>query len=190
MNAWWGALSPVEHVFWIMAVAASTVLLIQLIIACFAGFEFDIDTHHDIDGHHDIGGPHFQLLTVRGLVAFFSIFGWSGLAFNHHGYHISLVIIFAMICGFIMMLATALIFWGLASLQRVSIMDLSKAKGSFATVYLKIPAVGKGQGKISLTLQNKVIEVNAITTDTEDIPTGATVQIKEISNLKTIVERV
>jgi len=191
MNAWWGALSPVEHVFWIIAVAATTVLLVQLVIACFTGLDVDVDVAgHDVGGHHDIGGPHFQLLTVRGLVAFFSVFGWSGLAFNQHGHHLPLVITFAFGCGLIMMLATALIFWGLANLQSESTMDLSKAKGMFATVYLKIPAVGQGQGKISLNLQNKLIEVDAVTTDVNDIPTGASVVIKDFTNNKTTVERV
>ena len=192
MDGWWLSLSSVEHVYWIISIAASTVLATQLILACFSGFDLvhDIGGHHGIDGHHDgVSDYHFQLISIRGVVAFFALFGWSGLAFYHQGYHLPLVIVFSFICGFVMMVALALIFWGLANLQSAGNVDVTQARGLQATVYLRIPPSG-GVGQISLTLQGKIIEMEASTSGIEEITTGSSVVIKQIINNIAVVERV
>jgi membrane protein implicated in regulation of membrane protease activity len=196
--SWWGSLSPVEHVYWVIAIAASTVLAIQLIIACASGFEFhmgsmgsDLGSHGgDAGSHHgDMGMPHFQLMTIRNVVAFFSLFGWTGLAFNHMGLPIWLTIFLSFICGFIMMVITAAIFYGLYKLQSDGNVNYDSAKGLKGTAYLRIPPVGQGSGQIRVVLQGKIIEMEAVSTDPQEIPTGANVLIKEVSNSKAIVER-
>jgi len=194
---WWGSLSPVEHVYWIISVAATTILAIQLIIACASGFELhmgsigsDLGSHGgDAGSHHgDMGMPHFQLMTIRNVVAFFSLFGWTGLAFNHMGLPLWLTIFLSFICGFIMMVLTAAIFFGLYKLQSSGNVDYSAAKGLKASVYLKIPSVGCGQ--IKVTLQGKIVEMEALSKDAVEIPTGADVLIKEVTNSKAVVERI
>jgi hypothetical protein len=190
-QSWWGAMTPIEHIYWIIAVVASTVLAVQLIIACFSGFDIhmgsDLGGHDANVGHHDIGEPHFQLLTVRSVVAFFAIFGWSGLAFYHQGLSVPTVILLSCFCGFLMMVATAGCFFGLSKLQGEGTLNLNLAKGLKATVYLRIPPLGVGQIKVSL--QGRLIEMEALNTKSEEIPTGAIVVIKEVSNSKAIVER-
>ena len=195
--SWWGSLSSVEHVYWIIAVAASTVLAIQLIIACASGFEFhmgsmgsDLGSHGGDAGHHgDMGMPHFQLLTIRSIVAFFSLFGWTGLAFYHQNLPLWAVILLSILCGFIMMVLTAAIFYGLYKLQSDGNVHYDTAKGLNATVYLKIPAIGQGKGLIRVVLQEKTLDMDAVTTDSSEIPTGANVLIKEVSSSTAIVER-
>lgn len=195
--SWWGSLSPIEHVYWIISVAATTILAIQLVIACASGFEFhmgsmgsDLGGHSGDVGHdHDMGMPHFQLLTIRNVVAFFSLFGWTGLAFNHMGLPLGLTIFLSFICGLIMMVATAAIFYSLYKLQSDGNVDYNSAKGLKASVYLRIPPVGQGAGQIRVILQGKITEMDAISTETTEIPTGANVLIKDVANSKAIVER-
>jgi hypothetical protein len=188
------AMSSIEHVYWIIAIAASTVLAVQLIIACVSGLDFHVGTDlssHDVGTHHDdIGMPHFQLLTIRNIVAFFALFGWSGLAFYDKGLPVWLVIFLSFICGLIMMVITALIFYGLFKLQSSGNVDYTAAKGLHATVYLKIPSAGQGSGRIKVILQEKIVEMEAITIDSKEIPTGSTVVIKESTNTNATVERV
>lgn len=194
-SGWWGSMSPVEHVYWIIAVAASTVLVIQLIIACVSGFEFhigsDLGAHGGDAGHHGHGDvdPHFQLLTIRNVVAFFALFGWTGLAFFHQGLPLWAVLLFSSLCGFAMMILTASIFYGLYKLQSDGTVTYSSAKGLKGTVYLKIPPVGQGAGQIHVILQGKTVEMEAVTTEPNEIPTGANVLIKEVSSSQAIVER-
>lgn len=195
---WWGSLSPVEHVYWIIAIAASTVLAIQLIIACISGVDFhmgsDLGAHGGDAGHHHGAGdmdPHFQLLTIRNVVAFFALFGWTGLAFFQQGLPMWAVILLSSLCGFAMMVLTAGIFYGLYKLQSSGNVKYEAAKGLKGIVYLRIPPVGTGCGQIRVVLQGKVIEMEAISSETEEIPTGATILITEISqSSKALVERV
>ena len=196
--SWWGSLSPIEHVYWVIAVAASTVLAIQLIIACASGFEFhmgsmgsDLGGHGgDVGQHHgDMGMPHFQLMTIRNVVAFFSLFGWTGLAFNHMGLPLGLTILFSFICGLIMMVITAALFYGMYRLQSDGNVNYDSAKGLKGTVYLKIPPTGQGYGQIRIVLQGKIIEMEAVSKDTVEIPTGSNVIIKEVSSSIAVVER-
>jgi hypothetical protein len=150
----------------------------------------DLGGHGGDAGHHgDIEMPHFQLLTIRNVVAFFSLFGWTGLAFYHHGWPLWLVLILSSFCGFAMMVVTAGIFYGLYKLQSNGNVNYDSAKGLKAIVYLKIPPVGQGQGQIRVVLQGKITEMDAYSTDSLEIPIGANVLIKEVSSSKAIVER-
>jgi membrane protein implicated in regulation of membrane protease activity len=193
--SWWGSLTPIEHVYWIISIAASTVLAIQLIIACVSGFEFHMGSmgsdlgSHGGDGSHDMGMPHFQLLTIRNLVAFFSLFGWSGLAFYHQGLPLWVVILLSTFCGFIMMVITAALFYGMYKMQSSGNVSYENAKGLKASVYIRIPPVGQGVGQIRVILQGKIVEMDADTTSSEEIPTGSSVFIKEVSSSKATVER-
>ena len=109
MNIWWTSMTAFEHIYWAIALTFSLILGIQLIIACISGLEFNSGS--DLDVHHggDIG-THFQLLTIRNIVAFFAIFGWSGITLYHQHLSTVLVIILSFLCGLVMMFICAAIY--------------------------------------------------------------------------------
>jgi membrane protein implicated in regulation of membrane protease activity len=186
--SWWGQMTSVEHVYWIIAIAGSIFLLIQLVLAFVSGIDFHIGS--DLGAHGgDFGFPHFQLLTLRNIVAFFAVFGWVGLAMFHAGASITLTIIVSFFCGLLVMVIMSAMFFGLSHLQSSGNIDVSLAKGQQANVYLTIPPTRKIGGKIEVTLQGKIIEMNAITDNTEPIPTGTIVMITDILNNQALVER-
>jgi hypothetical protein len=188
-QSWWMSMTSIEHVYWIIAIAASTMLAIQLVIASVTGL--DLHSGSDLGGHHgDVGLPHFQLLTLRNIVAFFTIMGWSGIAFYHQHLPTALVVLLSIFCGLLMMLTTAAIFYGLSKLQSSGTLDSSGAVGKQASVYLTIPPAGGGNGQIHLVLQGKIVEMGAVTRDAVEIPTGSTVTVKELDNSNAVVERV
>jgi len=195
-HGWWASMSPLEHVYWIISIASSTVLAIQLVIAMFTGLDLhmgsDLGAHGTDAGDHDagVGIPHFQLLTIRNVVAFFALFGWSGLAFYHAHLSTWLIIILSFMCGFLMMVVTALLFLGLSKLQSSGNIDYSAAKGKRATVYLRVPPAGQGAGQITLVLQGKSMEMEALNHEPQEIPTGTQVIIKDITNSKALIERI
>lgn len=174
----WASLTPVEHVYWIIACGATVVLIVQTIIAFISGV--DIHTGSDIGAHHDIGGAHFQLLTIRNIVAFFTIMGWSGLAFNSFHFSLGLTICLSIFCGFLMMMATAVLFYILSKLQSEGTIQITQAKDEKAKVYLTIPPSRSGEGKIQVVMQGRIVEFNAITDDLLRIETGAMVEVVEI----------
>jgi hypothetical protein len=52
--------------------------------------------------------------------------------------------------------------------------------GRTADVYLRIPANRSGKGKIQLSLNGAAREFDAVTDESEPIPSGAVVTVKEI----------
>jgi len=78
-----------------------------------------------------------------------------------------------------MMVIMATIFYFMAKLADKGNVDENNAVGSNADVYLIIPAQRKGKGKISVVVQGRLMEYDALTDDGEDIPTGAQVKILE-----------
>ena len=181
-------MTSMEHVYWIIATASSVLLLVQLVLAFISGIEFDSS---DMVAHHggDINLPHFQLLTIRNVVAFFVVFGWSGLAMIHANASLPLTIVVSFVCGLVIMVLMAAMFLGLSRLQSTGTLDVSKAKGEQAKVYLTIPAARKGVGKVTVVIQGKNVEMDALTDNAEPILTGSLVTVKDVINKQVIVER-
>lgn len=191
--SWWGQMSSLEHVYWIIAIAASVVLLVQLALAFVSGMDLhiggDLGAHDGGDGSSDFNVPHFQLLTIRNVVAFFSVFGWVGIAMIHADASTSLTIVVSFLCGLLIMVIMSTMFLGLARLQSSGNLDVSLARGKQAKVYLSIPAARKGVGKIEVVIQGKIVEMDAVTEDIEQICTGSFVNVKDILNNQALVER-
>lgn len=185
MEQWWASMSALEHVYWLIAVASTTVLAAQLILAMVSGFEFHVGDVHDTQ--HDV--PGFHLLTVRNVVGFFAVMSWTGLTFYNQKMATPIVILLSILCGFIMMMCMAGIFFGLSRLESDGTFDIKTAIGKNAMVYLLIPSKRKGHGVISISTQGRRTEINAYTDDDDSIMTGSTVKIKEIINGIAIVER-
>lgn len=191
MDSWWSSMSNFEHVYWIIAVAASTVLVVQLILSFVSGFEFhagsDLGVHHGVDG---IGEPHFQLLTIRTVVAFFALMGWTGLACYHQHLPKIVTISISFLCGLVMMATTAGLFLLLAKLQCSGNTDYSLAVGQLGKVYLPIPPNKQGTGKIEVIINGRKVEMDAITTCDIVIASSREIRVKEVNNNIALVERV
>ena len=73
---WFLNLSVAEKVYFIIAIIASVLLVIQIIMMLFSlggGGDFDMDDVFDGDVDTDSGLSFF---TVKGLTAFFALGGW------------------------------------------------------------------------------------------------------------------
>jgi len=189
-SSWWGQMPPLEHVYWIIAVASSVVLLIQMVLAFVSGLDLHLGS--DLAAHSvgDVDLPHFQLLTIRNVVAFFAVFSWVGIAMIHAKASLALTIIVSCLCGLSVMGVMAAMFFGLWKLQGSGNVEMSGAKGEQASVYLAVPAARTGTGKITVVVQGKQVEMDAVTDSAQSIPTGSLVKVREVQNNQAIVERV
>ena len=84
--------------------------------------------------------------------------------------------------GLIAMSIMATIFYFMSRLTDSGTLNMKNALGKTGTVYLVIPAKRSAAGKITLEVQGRNIEVNAITDDESDIPTGSVISVLEIVN--------
>ena len=113
--------------------------------------EADLDTHDgqydqgdDADGHTDNG---LRLFTIRGFIAFFTIFGWSGLACLQAGINNAPAFIIAFVAGTVSMIVMA---WILKTSMKLAVngtINLANATGKTAEVYLRVPQKRGGKGK-------------------------------------------
>ncbi len=74
----------------------------------------------------------------------------------------------------------------LGRLQAQGNVDLHNAVGLTANVYLRIPPVGEGHGRVLLQVQGRTVECRAISR-TDGIPTGATVRVLSRTDDDTLV---
>jgi len=101
-----------EKVYWITALIGSALLIVILIMTLIGG---DMDSDMDADATSfdaDDGGVGFQFFTFKNLVAFFTIFGWTGISCLESQLSNGLTIVISTIAGLIMMVLTSLLFIG------------------------------------------------------------------------------
>jgi hypothetical protein len=179
-------MSGFERVLWYIAIPASVVFVIQSILTLI-GVTFD---HADGDIQHDGVDDHayFPIFTIRNLVIFLMMFGWTGIAMVrqfHAGIPLSLAVSF--IAGLALMFLVAFMFFGISKLTSSGTVVIDTAIiGSEAKVYLKIPANKGGQGKITAQVKGTIKEIPAITEGPE-LPTGALVKIVDLKNDGSVV---
>jgi hypothetical protein len=178
----WSQTSLLGQVFWIVTIPATVAFLILLALAIFggdAGSGVDVDT--DVDS--DLAGGDtipFQFISLKNIVAFFAVFGWSGIGFLHAGLAPWLVILLASVCGLLMMVLMATLFYLMSRLAESGTLKMKNAIGKLGEVYLVIPANRKGMGKVQLNVQGSLRTLDAITDDMENIPTSSLIQVVDV----------
>ena len=200
---WWNALDTMSHVFYCIAIPATLVLLIQTILMFIGigseseGFGEDI-ADGDVDNIDysesgifgedgmeetpDISGLEgLRIFTVRGIIAFFVVFGWVGVVMQETGVHLAVTLAVAFACGFAMMVALALLFKAVLKLRNDGNADNRNAIGTSGKVYLTIPPARSGVGKVDSMLQGSFVERNAVTDEAEPIPTGTEIVVIGLS---------
>lgn len=152
----------------------------------------DMDDLHDGagDGSAEVHQGIFSglnILTVRGVVAFFTLFGWSGLWLSQLGLHPLLAAFLAIQIGVIGMVGVALILRSALRLQYDGTLDLRNAVGRAGTVYLTVPARRGGCGKVNVLVQEQLREFEAVTEEAEPIPTGEKVLVTGLAGEDTLL---
>lgn len=160
-----------------------------------ADFDMDADADADVDVDSDVESfepgmmAGFRFFTVRGIVAFFCIFGWTGAALFSSGMQTIWIVLLSAAAGFFAMFVIGLIFYGVKKLQSSGNIQYSNAIGRTGNVYIPIPPNRSGKGKVMVTVQERLIEAEAITDEKKKIPTGETVKIAGNIGTTLIVKR-
>lgn len=176
--AWWDTLTSVQQIYWGIAIPFTLIFLIQMVLT-FVGGEIDGDTDMDIDADGEIG---FQFFTIKNFVAFFTIFGWTGIACLDAEMEFFTVVIVSLAAGLIMMTVMASIFFFFSKLTDSGTMDVKNAVGGVGEVYLTVRAKRGNIGKVTIMVQGSFRELEAITDDEEDLTNGMVINVKEVIN--------
>ncbi|MCB9034117.1 MAG: NfeD family protein [Chitinophagales bacterium] len=188
INEFWSHLVIFEKILFVIAIIATLLFLLQTIMIFLGGDIDDASAFGDADeaiGHDD--GVDSQYLTLKNLIAFFTMFGWIGLACFKNGMSYLPTIIIASIAGVTMVAIMMFLFKSISKLKYDGTLKLDKAIGKKGTVYLTIPANNNGLGKINIKINNALLELDAITNDKKDIANGTLVEVIEIVGNNTLL---
>ncbi|MBL7746873.1 MAG: hypothetical protein JNM19_05560 [Chitinophagaceae bacterium] len=181
ISSWWQSMVTFEKTLWVIALLFSLLFLLQTILS-FAGGDGDMadgDADATVDG--DDGTGH-QFFTIKNLIAFFTIFGWTGIACFQGGLSKGISIGIGLLAGVLMVIMMALLFRSMSKLKQSGTLQMKNAVGSIAETYLFIPANRDGFGKIHIKVQGSLHELQAITDDAEMIATGKLVRVIGLIN--------
>lgn len=176
----WQDLSLLEQIYWLVAIP-STLIFIVLLIMTIVGADVGGDVETDMDTALADGDViSFQFLSLKNIIGFFTMFGWSGLGFYHAGLSVWLVIVLSVLCGLLMMMAMAALFYFMSRLAEDGTLKMSSAIGRPGEVYLTIPAQRRGLGKVQLTIQGALQTLDAVTDEPEPISTSSIIEVIDV----------
>ncbi len=181
ISSWWQSIPLFEKIFWVIALLFSSMFLIQAILSFTAG-DGDISAG-DADasiGHDD--GIGYQFFTIKNMIAFFTIFGWAGIASIQGGFSKTTTIIIALVAGSLMVVMMAILFRSMSKLKQSGTLMIKNAIGLVGETYLFIPGNRAGFGKVHLRVQGSLQELQAITDDDQQIATGKLVKVIDVLN--------
>ena len=214
MQAFWNALTLVQKIFYFIAVPATAVLLMQTILTIigigngafddadvdfdgaadaetdFDGIDLDADGDGDFDPDPDVDEFHasgFKLFTIKGIVAFFAIFGWTGIVILAKGGSTLLASLVAFLAGTAALIGVAAVLYTFSKMQSDGTLNVKNAIGKTGTVYIPILPDRKPGGKVQIVLQDELRDLPAITDANTTIPTGTAVEVVAIGDNDALV---
>lgn len=180
MIEWFSSLELFPKIYWSIALVGSVIFLITIILSFLGGDASDdfggVDSEIDADT-----GIGFQFITFKNLIGFFTLFGWSGVACIDAGLSMPLTIIISTICGLIMMVVMAAMFYYMKKLDHSGTLDYKNAVGKVGEVYLTIGANRSKMGKVHVRIQEALRELEALTDSETDLKSGSVIKVKAIT---------
>lgn len=211
MFAWWNQLDLLEQILYIIAIPSTLILIIQTILLLFGlGHGGDADLDHDLDHDfdHDLahdGGacdvdhdfehdvhdgpatehdPGLRLFTLRGIVAFLSIFAWVAIALLDLNVTVFIVFPAALLAGFAAMSLVAVVILFSLRMQQSGNLELNNAIGKIAEVY--VPMEKEDKGKVTLVVQERFMELDAVCME-QDLKTGQQVRVVGVTPANVLI---
>lgn len=197
MKLWWTELSELQKALFVVAVAATLLMVVQIVLMLIGGGDTDPDAC-DLDasdptdactGH----GEEFTLfglriLTVRTVIAFFSLGSWTAFTVDYVLDTYAAVLI-GLAAGIVAAFGMAYLMHLVMKLQNNGNIDVANSVGKTAEVYLTVPPAGTGEGKIHLHLQEQYVELSAVTDCADALPTGTAVLVTGVDREDVVTVR-
>lgn len=199
-----------DTIYLVAAVLGGTVLVCQFLLTIIGLGGEDLDTGFDgSDLPDDVAADHhtsmstaadgefshpdsswlFGVLSFRTLIAAAAFFGVAGKAALSAGFQQSTSLVLAVLVGLSAMYGMYWLMKLIGSMTSSGNERISNAVGQTATVYIPIPASGKGAGKVQLSMQNRIVEYRAVTDEDTRLSTGETVEVVDIAGSDVVCVR-
>ena len=177
-NGWWEGLTGAGQAFWGISIVFSVLFVIQFVLSLI-GVDFDLDMDGDVDTDFGMDAD-FSLFSIRSIIAFFTFFGWTGVLVLGAGFGVWTAIISASLSGFLAMVIVGYMMYKFTKFDESGTFNPNSAINHIGEVYLFIPPAKAGYGKIHLKMKSGLKEMDAVTDEAHEIPTGAKIKVIEV----------
>jgi len=212
---WWLALGLAGQVMACAAIPMTVVMLLQLVLMIIGigpGGESDSDAGdgaahdnadvdhpaYEVTGHgHNHGNGHgnghgnsiWRIFTIRGIVAFFALGGWAGLAALAAGIPVIWAIQIAVLAGVVALMLASIAIRLALRMQDSGNINLRNALEQNAEVYITIPPSRSKTGKVTMVLQERFVELEAVTDCETEIKPKTKVEVIGLADKDLLVVR-
>ncbi|MFK8037499.1 MAG: hypothetical protein AB8B74_04365 [Crocinitomicaceae bacterium] len=176
MSDFFAEMSALQITFWITALVGSSIFVLLLVMSLF-GVDSDADVDTDIEADVGIG---IQFFTFKNIMAFFTLFGWTGIVCLQNAYSNGTSITIATLAGVSMMLLLSFIFLWISKLSESGTLKISNAVGEVGEVYLSVGANRSKIGKITIDVQGSKRELSALTDSEDDLKQGDVIKVLSV----------
>jgi hypothetical protein len=172
LNNWWENLNFELQIFYAIAIIALIALFFQVIMSVVFGMEHGADVANV--GDHDSG---MGIFSVRGVTAFFTGFGWTGVVCTKQGLGLPVTLAIAFVVGSGLMIAIFLMMRAFMRLQSNGNIDYGNAVGQLGTVYVTIPPVQRSGGQVETMIQGRLVTAEALQKGSQPLQPGTKVNV-------------
>ncbi len=179
-------------IYFYMALFGGTVTILLTILSLFgANAE---ETSGDLESLDDVHEPgedsslFFKLLSFRALVAGVTFFGLGGGLVSAAGMGTTIAMQGAAVFSIAGMLFVVWMMDAMSTLQQNKSFSPIETLGAIGQVYIPIPGKRSGQGKVTVFLRNRTVELEAVT-EGEPLLTGETVTVTDVEGELVTVRR-
>lgn len=175
MTEFFSSMESVERFYWYLAIGVSIVFVIQTIMTFIGAADTGLDA--DLDSGMEGAEYPFQLFSLRNLINFLLGFGWAGATLYNV---IDNGIILTIVATIIGLLFVAIFFFIIKTLLKLSednTFSIESAMWQTGDVYLTIPPSRTGKGKVFISVNGSIRELDAITDSEKAIANGTIVMV-------------
>jgi hypothetical protein len=188
-----------ETFYLVCAAVGGAIFVCQFLLTLAGMGSSDMEVSHEVphdfgmaDAHDGMGHGHtqdssthnstwlFSIISVRTIVAAVTFFGLTGYAALRGDRTPLEAIAIGLVCGGSAMVAVHWIMQTMFRLGQDHTLRIERAVGRPATVYLPVPANRRGEGKVQIGLQERLVEYAAMTSADCDLPAGTEVVVERI----------
>lgn len=178
-------LDPLLKVLWFIAIPTSLIFCIQSIMT-FAGMDASDGIDADFDSNLNDTEAPFQLFTFRNLIHFFLGFSWSGISFYGVISNKAALVTICTIAGIAFIVVFFLIIKQIQKLAEDNSFRIVSTLQKTGFVYLAIPGKKQGKGKVQVSVNGTVHELDAIT-ENERIETNSPIRVIRVEGSDLVV---
>ena len=182
LDNWWENLNFELQIFYGIAIVSLVALFFQVIMSVVFGMEHGADVP-DV-GDHDSG---MGIFSVRGVTAFFTGFGWTGVVCTKQGIGLPVTLAIAFAVGSVLMIGIFLMMRAFMRLQSDGNIDYGNAVGQLGTVYVTIPPVQRSGGQVETMIQGRLVTTEALQKGSQPLQPGTKVKVVERIGSSTLI---